>query len=286
MSVFRMGLAIWSHKGWVGSFLPSGSKSSEYLTHYAQRMQIVEGNTTFYAIPPIETVRKWRDDTPETFQFCFKIPQVISHHGELKDNITATHDFLARMAPLGARVGPYFLQLPPHFSRRHMNQLDTWLSAWPSEYRISVEVRHADWYTQQGERELIDLLNRHQAGHCLMDVRPLDLGDLPGAEADLAHARDHKPQVPMRPWVTGNLALVRYISHPDTARNAALFDEWVGRITQWLVDGVDVYFFMHCPGERTSPVNARLLYHQLAQRTPLAPLPWDQVETTIQGTLF
>ncbi|MFN5058427.1 MAG: DUF72 domain-containing protein, partial [Chloroflexota bacterium] len=110
--------------------------------------------------------------------------------------------------------------------------------------------------------------------------------DLPGAEADLAHARDHKPQVPMRPWVTGNLALVRYISHPDTARNAALFNEWVDRITQWLHDSIDVYFFMHCPGELTSPVNARLLYQQLAQRTQLAPLPWDQVETTIQGTLF
>lgn len=190
------------------------------------------------------------------------------------------------MAPLGPRLGPFFLQLPPHFALRHLPQLETWLAAWPSAYRISVEVRHADWYTPAGEQQLIDVLSRYHAGHCLMDVRPLDLGDLPGAEVDLARARDHKPHVPMRAFVTGNLALVRYISHPDTARNQTLWDTWQTTITQWLTTGVDVHFFMHCPVETVSPHNARIFYRQLQTRTTLPPLPWDTLALPEQATLF
>jgi uncharacterized protein YecE (DUF72 family) len=283
---FTMGCAVWSHKEWVGNLFPHGSKASDFLRLYGQRFQNVEGNTTFYATPPPETVQKWRNDTPESFQFCFKIPQLISHQGELADNIAATHEFLTRVEPLGPRLGPFFLQLPPHFALRHADQLAKWLAAWPRDYRISVEVRHPDWYKPDNEQRLMALLDSYGAGHCMMDVRPLDLGDLPGAEADLAKARDHKPQVPLRPFVTGKLALVRYISHPDTMRNQVMWDEWQVRIREWLQDGVDVHFFMHCPVETTSPENARIFYRQLCQYVTLPQLPWDDLALPEQASLF
>lgn len=283
---FTMGCAVWSHKEWVGGFFPHGSKASDFLHLYAQRMQNVEGNTTFYATPSADTVAKWCNDTPASFRFCLKIPQHISHTGELAHNIAATHQFVQQMVPLGTRLGPFFLQLPPHFALRHLPQLQAWLAEWPTTYRISVEVRHADWYTPHAEQQLIELLNRYNAGHCLMDVRPLDLGDLPGAEVDMARARDHKPQVPMHPFVTSNLVLVRYISHPDTARNQALWETWQTTITQWLATGIDVHFFMHCPVETVSPHNARLFYRQLQTRTTLPQLPWDTLALPEQATLF
>lgn len=283
---FSMGCAVWSYKEWVGNFFPLGSKASDFLQLYAQRMHNVEGNTTFYATPSAETVQKWRHDTPASFKFCLKIPQHISHHGELTHNIAATHRFVQHMAALDERLGPFFLQLPPHFALRHLPQLQRWLDAWPTAHRVSVEVRHADWYTSHGEAQLVALLNNYNAGHCLMDVRPLDLGDLPGAEADLARARDHKPQVPMRAFVTGNLALVRYISHPDTPRNQALWNEWHQTIVRWLADDIDVYFFMHCPVETVSPQNARIFYRQLQQIVPLPALPWDELDIPEQASLF
>jgi uncharacterized protein YecE (DUF72 family) len=86
--------------------------------------------------------------------------------------------------------------------------------------------------------------------------------------------------------VTGKLALVRYISHPDAARNQALWDEWQARIVTWLEAGVLVDFFMHCPVERCSPENARLFYRQLQQRVALPDLPWDTLQTPEQATLF
>lgn len=283
---FRMGCAVWSYKGWVGSLFPARSKSSDFLQLYGQRFQNVEGNTTFYAIPSPETVLKWRDDTPESFRFCLKIPQQISHQDALDRNIEATHAFLARMAPLGPRLGPLFLQLPPGFGLRRIEELERWLAAWPTQYQVSVEVRHPDWYTTSGETQLIELLHRYQVGHCLMDVRPLDLGDLPGAEVDMQRARDHKPQVPMRPWVTGNMVLVRYISHPDQARNQALWVEWAQRIAEWLQQGVQVDFFMHCPVEQQSPDNARVFYRQLQRLVSLPDLPWEAHQTPEQGQLF
>ncbi|MCX6015403.1 MAG: DUF72 domain-containing protein [Chloroflexales bacterium] len=283
---FTMGCSVWSHKDWVGNFFPNGSKPSDFLRLYSQRFQNVEGNTTFYALPSAETVQKWRDETPESFTFCLKIPQQISHVGALADNINATHEFLKRVAPLASRLGPFFLQLPPHFALRHADQLAKWLAAWPQEYRISVEVRHRDWYKPAHEQRLIALLERHNAGHCVMDVRPLDLGFLPGADVDLDNARDHKPQLPLRPFVTSKLALVRYISHPNTIKNQALWDEWYNRIREWLHNGVDVHFFMHCPVETTSPENARIFYRQLCQHTTLPILPWDRLAVPEQVSLF
>jgi uncharacterized protein YecE (DUF72 family) len=55
---------------------------------------------------------------------------------------------------------------------RHADQLDAWLAAWRRDYRISVEVRHPDWYKPANEQRLMELLERYNAGHCMMDVRP------------------------------------------------------------------------------------------------------------------
>ena len=39
----------------------------------------MEGNTTFYATPTPEIVERWRDQVPETFRFCFKLPKTVTH---------------------------------------------------------------------------------------------------------------------------------------------------------------------------------------------------------------
>jgi sugar lactone lactonase YvrE len=92
------------------------------------------------------------------------------------------------MAPLGERLGPFFLQLPPGYRANKIADLEKWLAAWPKERRIAVEVRPDDWYAAPHEAALMALLARYRAGRVLMDVRPLDAGPLPGAEIDLQQA--------------------------------------------------------------------------------------------------
>ena len=287
---FYLGCAVWAYKEWVGDLFPSGSRANDLLRLYSRRLTTVEGNTTFYATPKEETVLRWRSETPDDFRFCLKLPQEVSHSGPLAERLAETQRFCERMALLGDRLGPYFLQLPPNYHPRQIGDLARWLDAWPRELPLAVEVRHIDWYAPANEAALMELLALYKAGRVVMDVRPLNLGDLPGAEQDLRRARDNKPDVPMHPLRSGGIALVRYIGHPDVPRNADLLDEWAERVAQWIAEGTQVFFFMHCPVEARSPDLCRELQRRLDGRPGIPALPWnelgDEGAGMTQTTLF
>jgi uncharacterized protein YecE (DUF72 family) len=287
MAHFYIGCAVWGYKDWLGELFPPGSKSADFLSLYSRRLTTVEGNTTFYATPKAEVVQRWATETPETFRFCFKLPREISHEGPLAAQIETTRAFIERMAGLGNRLGPFFLQLPPGYRADKIDDLEQWLAAWPKERRLAVEVRHDHWYAEPHESALMDLLSRYDAGRVVMDVRPLDAGPLPGADVDLQAARDRKPAVPMHPLRSGGLALIRYIGHPTPELNEPLLDEWAARVAQWLADGTEIYFFCHCPDERRSPALCRAFQRRLERLADVPQLPWDALDQGMQqATLF
>lgn len=274
--MFYLGCAVWAYKDWVGELFPPGSKSGDFLRLYSRRLTTVEGNTTFYAVPKPEMVARWAAETPETFRFCFKLPRDISHAGPLVPQLDATHAFLGRLAPLGPRLGPCFLQLPPGYGPAQRGDLARWLAAWPRERPVTVEVRHPDWYAEPSESALMELLERHGAGRVIMDVRPIRQASR-GGEL-LEDARERKPDVPMHPLRSGGLAMVRYIGHPEPAENDAYLDEWAARIASWLAEGTRVYLFMHCPDEARSPALCRAIQARLEQLDAVPPLPWGRDE--------
>jgi uncharacterized protein YecE (DUF72 family) len=287
LQLLHIGCAVWGYKDWVGDLFPPGSKSADFLSLYSRRLTTVEGNTTFYATPKPEVVARWAGETPEGFRFCLKLPREISHEGPLAAQVKTTREFIDRMAALGERLGPFFLQLPPGYRADKLGDLERWLAAWPGEYRIAVEVRHNDWYTEPHESALINMLHQYDAGRVVMDVRPLSAGPLPGADVDLQAARDRKPDVPMHPLRSSDIALVRYIGHPTPELNGPLLDEWARRVAKWLADGTEVYFFCHCPDERRSPALCREFQHRLEQLADVPPLPWDALDSGMQqATLF
>jgi uncharacterized protein YecE (DUF72 family) len=287
MRQFSIGCAIWGYKDWVGSLFPPGSKSADFLALYSRRLTTVEGNTTFYAVPGLEVVARWAAETPEEFRFCFKIPREISHSGHLARKVGETLAFVERMAPLGPRLGPFFLQVPPSYDPSQIDDLDQWLAAWPPGYRVAVEVRHDDWYVASGEGDLMRLLQQHGAGRVLMDVRPLSAGPLPGAEENLQRARDNKPDVPLHPLRSSDVALVRYIGHPDPDLNTPLLEEWAVRVANWLAEDTQVFFFCHCPVEQRSPALCRAFHERLARLAEVPPLPWNSFDRGMeQRTLF
>src|SRR5581483_2351270 len=134
-----IGCPVWSHKEWVGTFFPEHTPPGDFLRLYSHKLSTVEGNTTFYAVPSIETIARWRAETPQGFRFCPKIPRQISHTPALQATRDATLAFIRRMRGLGERLGPIFLQLPPAFGPSHLTQLESWLGFWPPEVRLAVE---------------------------------------------------------------------------------------------------------------------------------------------------
>ena len=108
---YFLGCPSWNEAAWRGSFYPRELRSADYLGHYGGIFNAVEGNTTFYARPSAETVRRWAETMPAGFRFCAKFPRDISHEGDLRERLEAAGDFLELLAPLGERVSPLWLQL-------------------------------------------------------------------------------------------------------------------------------------------------------------------------------
>ncbi|MBE9078171.1 DUF72 domain-containing protein [Romeria aff. gracilis LEGE 07310] len=284
---FRMGCAVWAFKDWVGGFYPSGSRSGDFLRLYGERLSAVEGNTTFYSIPDVATVARWAAATPSQFRFCPKLPRTITHTGLLAPHQTAALDFLNRIQGLGQRLGPVMVQLPPAYSPASLDDLNRFLSAWPRQAApIAVEVRHLDWFRPPHEERLNALLTQLGIGRVLLDTRPVYAWEAP-QEDPQRHSQRHKPRVPLQPAVTAPFAIARYIGHPQLNRNIPYLTKWVEHIRQWLNQGAQVYFFVHCPQEVKSPAIAQRFQELLLQaQVPVPPLSWQLETIPEQLTLF
>lgn len=290
---YHTGSAIWAYKGWVSNFFPKGTKPSDFLREYARRLTAVEGNTTFYATPSPATIQRWRDDTPGGFRFSPKLPRAVSHAGLLMPHLNAALDFAELMRGLDSRLGPLFLQLPPSYSPKLINDLRALLAAWPRDLKLAVEVRHLDWFREPHYADLVGLLRDHDAARVLIDTRPIR--NMPEAKVTdgavkvlMDRARERKPNVPLLPERTASFVLLRYIGHPDVEANAPLLDEWATRLAAWLREGASAYVFCHCPDETHSPLLCRELHRRVAARSQIDPLPWADADAPAleQGRLF
>jgi uncharacterized protein YecE (DUF72 family) len=290
---FYIGCPIWSWKGWVGNFYPEGAKPSEFLHEYTRRLTTVEGNTTFYAVPAQKTLEGWAEEMPFTFRFCPKVPKAISHEGKLMDNVERAHEFINIMSPLGTRLGPMFLQLPPRYSPKLLGDLQAFLALWPREVRLAVEVRHLDWFDSPHDESLNELLSEHKMARVTIDTRPIR--DLDGDEIlagsvyqSLLEARARKPDVPVVPKRTADFIFVRYIGHPDIEVNNPYLKEWGNYFIPQLQGGAEVYMFCHSPNNLAAPWLCRKIYAQVEKEVDLPPLPWNELdgENYEQGQLF
>ena len=287
MSLF-LGCPIWAYKGWVGNFFPRATKSSDYLREYARRLNAVEGNTTFYAVPALDTLARWVEETPPDFRFCPKIPKTISHAGAVSEHIPLALNFIQIMQSLGSRLGPIFLQLPPSYSPKMMADLSRFLEAWPSGVPLAVEVRHMQWFDAPYQEALNTLLTGYEAARVVIDTRPIrSLKDDSALEGSvylrLLQARERKPNQPIIPELTSDHVFLRFIGHPQIEQNFPVIDEWAGYLADWLQKGVQAYVFCHCPDERLDPWLCREFHRRTAIRLAerpagsglIQPLPWD-----------
>jgi uncharacterized protein YecE (DUF72 family) len=276
---YRTGCAVWAHKPWVGDLYPPGTRPTDFLRRYAERLTAVEGNTTFYSVPDTPMLERWRDATPETFRFCLKVPRDLTHDARLRgDAGERARAFVAHTATLGERRGPYFAQLPPDFGPDELPAIERFLDAWPDESRLAVEVRHPRWFDAGPADALNAALHRRGMGRVVMDPRAL----YDGADDPQTVTPNKKPNLPCFPYQTADFAFVRFVGHPDgEARNQSYLEQWAGQVAWWLERGVDVWFFAHCSVEARSPGIARAVHRQLVrQGAPAGLLPWDTAART------
>ena len=120
-------------------------------------------------------------------------------------------------------------------------------------------------------------------GRAILDSRPIHASGAGG----VASVGRQKPAVPLNCTPTTDKLLVRFVGHPELARNTTWIGEWAVRLHAWLDQGRDVYFFAHCPVEEVSPFLLRELQRALVARgAPIEPLPLEELDREAQADLF
>lgn len=155
---WRIGTIGFSYDDWVGPFYPPGRKAGEFLSFYSRHYDTVELDTTFYAVPPIDRMRRWADTVPEGFAFSVKTPKEITHETPLVAAASPMTKFVDVCRALGPKLGPILIQFPPSFEINQFTGLDRFLSQLPADARFAVELRHRSW----GRVETLEMLRRRR----------------------------------------------------------------------------------------------------------------------------
>jgi uncharacterized protein YecE (DUF72 family) len=240
----RVGGPGWARRDWLGKLYPQGTPARDFLRVYARALDAIELNASGYALPDPKTVAAWKDDVPEAFRFCPKLPRAITHEQALVGADLWVEQTIERFTPLGVRLGPMMLQLPPFFGPERLPALAAFLRRWPRGCRLAVELRHPAWFARRALRPVLrDLLEDHGVGTVITDV---------AGRRDVSHGS-----------LTAPFALVRFVGNDLHPTDAPRVDAWIDTLFAWREAGLrEAFFFVHEPDDRYAP---EMMAHAVAR---------------------
>lgn len=265
---YFLGCPSWSENAWREYLYPAEARPSDFLGLYCQVFNAVEGNTTFYARPAPATLERWAQIMPAHFRFTAKFPGDISHADDLRQQCVAAHTFINLLKPLGARVAPYWLQLPASFGPARLGELVAFIDE--VDVPLAVEVRNKAFFAKGEEERLLNrlLLDRGVERICL---DPRALFSCTSRDPGVLHAQSKKPRVPPRPAAFSQSPQVRFIGHPELAANEPFLLPWLDKVAAWIEEGRTPYVFLHTADNRLAAALAQRFHQGLMER--LSGLP-------------
>jgi len=199
----RIGTAGWTDPTLTkrGVFYPTGTDSAEErLRYYASRFSLVEVDSTYYALPALQTAERWVERTPDDFVFDVKAHALMTGHPtdphrlppalreqlggnaasrrldpddiptQLMDRIwEAFRDALRPLHEAG-KMGSVLLQYPPWFlpSKASVARiLDAHQRLAPLE--IAVEFRNAHWFADKVGVRALEWCTEHEIPLVMVD---------------------------------------------------------------------------------------------------------------------
>jgi uncharacterized protein YecE (DUF72 family) len=213
----RIGTAAWAiPRGEAGHFPTEGSG----LLRYSAVFNSAEINSTFTKVHKPATFARWAEIVPDDFRFSVKMPKAISHELKLQDANDAVARFVDSVQPLGNRMGPWLLQLPPSLAC-DAAVATTFFGHLRKQYAGAVvfEPRHASWFTDDVEAMLRDFAISRVAA----DPAKVAVAAKPGGASSLAYYRLHgSPRVYYASYEPAWLAALA-----DTVRQCRADDIWI-----------------------------------------------------------
>lgn len=284
MSEIRVGTSSWADRlllasGWYPREVntPAGR-----LAYYASQFDLVEVDTTYYALPPVETAAAWVDRTPPYFRFDVKAFSLFTGHptavsalprdlrpadnpdGRVRrrDLPGATYDelwtrFRAVLEPIAAagKLGVVLLQFPPWLRYSEVAKrriLEAAERCRPN--RVAVEFRHGSWLDGDNARYTVGFLARHDLSMVSVDMPQGHASSVPPvllATADPAVVRfhGHSPA-----WGSGDKQEKFRYAYADGE-----LARWADRLREFARDSDELHVLMNnCCGDQAQRDAARL----------------------------
>jgi uncharacterized protein YecE (DUF72 family) len=231
-----MGSPQWGVPGWVGKIYPAKAREKDFLANYVQHFNGIELNATHYKIYDQVSITKCADKANgRDFIFCPKLYQGVTHQGGLRGKEGMVAEFMQGIKAFKEHLGPVFMQLSDSFGPARKEELFVFLRSLPKDVTFFLELRHPDWFAQEGvRRELFNTLYLLKTGAVITDT---------AGRRDCAHMHLTIPK-----------AFVRFVANSLHPTDYTRLDAWIERIINWIEQGLqELYFFVHMEDELYSP---------------------------------
>jgi uncharacterized protein YecE (DUF72 family) len=159
-----VGTSGWHYSDWRDFVYPAGLPQRQWLAHISGEFPTVELNNSFYRLPDRSTFQGWASQVPEGFVFAVKVSRYLTHIRRLRDPAEPVSRLLREADGLGSACGPFLLQLPPDL-KSDADALDQTLNAFGPNRRVTAELRHPSWNSDDVRR----VLEKRHAACCWAD---------------------------------------------------------------------------------------------------------------------
>jgi len=202
----RVGICAWADPALIesGTFYPRKSMSAEArLRHYASVFDVVEVNSSYYAIPDIRNTQRWVERTPADFVFHVKAYSLLTGHHPRAETVPADltallpksprltrrgeidatsfspealarafHLFRTALGPIAeaGKLGYVLFQFAPwvHFDADRLEYLASLPARLPG-WTIAIEFRHRSWLPDHVD-ETLRALSDARLAHVIVDA--------------------------------------------------------------------------------------------------------------------
>jgi uncharacterized protein YecE (DUF72 family) len=132
------GSSGFSYPSWRGAFYPADAKPETFLRHYAERVNAVELNNTFYRVPEEDQFDRWAAQVPPGFRFAVTMSRRLTSFGRVE----GVDEFCRMARRLGDRLGPLRVKVP---QARDDGFLRLFLDSLDPEVPVALDFRHDSW---------------------------------------------------------------------------------------------------------------------------------------------
>jgi uncharacterized protein YecE (DUF72 family) len=132
------GASGFSYPSWKGEFYPADAKPEDFLRLYAERVNAVELNNTFYRVPPEDQFDRWAAQVPDGFRFAVTASRRLTSFGRVE----GVDEFCRMARRMGDRLGPLRFKVP---QARDDGFLRLLLDAVDPGVQVAIDFRHDSW---------------------------------------------------------------------------------------------------------------------------------------------